>query len=358
MLYHLLVPLSDRFGPLNVVRYLTFRTAMAALTAMALSLVLGPWLIRRLTEMKIGQPIRDDGPRTHLAKKNTPTMGGSLIIIAILVPTLLWAELTDSYIWALVIVIAGFGFIGFIDDYLKTSRMSSKGLRGWYKLGGQAAIACVAALLIYANPRFDSVLTVPFLKNVHIGLGHAYIPVMVFIIVGASNAVNLTDGLDGLAIGPTMTSAMTFLILAYVAGNFKFAHYLQIHYVAGAGNLSILCGSMVGAGLGFLWFNTFPAQVFMGDVGSLPLGGALGAVSCVTKNELLLALAGGIFVLEAASVIVQVASFRLTGKRVFAMAPIHHHFELKGWAEPKIIVRFWIISIILAMLSLTSLKLR
>jgi phospho-N-acetylmuramoyl-pentapeptide-transferase len=358
VLFHLLVPLADKFSLFNVVRYLTFRSAMSALTAMFLSFLLGPWLIRKLTEMKVGQSVRDDGPQTHLMKQGTPTMGGALILLSILIPTLLWAELTSSYTWAVLLVIAGYGLIGFVDDYLKVSRKNTKGLRGWYKLIGEICIGLAASLMIYNNEHFFASLTIPFFKNVQIPIGYAYIPLIVFIVVGTGNAVNLTDGLDGLAIGPTMTSAATFLILAWVAGNFKFARYLQIQYVAGAGDLAVICAAVVGAGLGFLWFNTYPASVFMGDVGSLPLGGMLGAVACITKNELLLVVIGGIFVLETVSVIVQVASFKLTGKRVFAMAPIHHHYELKGWAEPKVIVRFWIISIILAMLSLTSLKLR
>lgn len=358
MLYHLLVPLADDLSVFNVVRYLTFRAAAAALTAMFLSFLLGPWLIRKLTELKVGQTIRNDGPQTHLSKSGTPTMGGTLIILAILGPTLLWSDLSDPYVWAVTVVGLGYGAIGFWDDYLKLTRKNPKGISGRIKMIGQIAFGTAAALLIYNHPSFTTVMTVPFFKNVHINLGVAYVPFMVLVMVATSNAVNLTDGLDGLAIGPSMISAGTFMILAYVAGHVKIADYLQIPYVAEAGNLSIVCATVIGAGLGFLWFNTYPAQVFMGDVGSLPLGGLLGAIACVTKNELLLALVGGIFVLETVSVIVQVASFKLTGKRVFAMAPIHHHYELKGWAEPKIIVRFWIVSIILAMVSLMTLKLR
>ncbi|MCB9477909.1 MAG: phospho-N-acetylmuramoyl-pentapeptide-transferase [Deltaproteobacteria bacterium] len=358
MLYHLLVPLSkyDSFSAFNVVRYLTFRTALAALTAMFLSFILGPPLIRRLTAMKVGQTIRNDGPEAHLSKAGTPTMGGSLIVMAILIPALLWSDLASLYFWAVFVVIVGFAAVGFIDDYLKIKR--KKGITAKQKLLGQILFGTLAAIMIYAEKDFTTAMTVPFFKNVSIELGALYIPVIAFIIVGTSNAVNLTDGLDGLAIGPTMIAAGTFTLLAYVAGHARIADYLQIHYVAGAGNLSIISATIIGAGLGFLWFNTYPAQVFMGDVGSLPLGGALGALACITKNELLLVVIGGIFVMETVSVIVQVVSFKLTGKRVFAMAPIHHHYELKGWAEPKIIVRFWIIAIILALVSLTSLKLR
>lgn len=358
MLFHLLLPLADRIGVLNVVRYLTFRTAAASLTAMLLSFLLGPWLIRKLTELKIGQTIRIDGPQTHLSKAGTPTMGGSLIILAILGPTLLWADLRDAYVWSVTTVVLGYGAIGFWDDYLKLTKKNPKGVSGRAKMAGQIAFGSVAALLIFHHPSFSTVMTFPFFKNFTIDLGYAYVPFMVLVMVAASNAVNLTDGLDGLAIGPTMISAGTLLILAYVAGHIKLANYLQITYVAGSGNLSIICATMIGAGLGFLWFNTYPAQVFMGDVGSLPLGGALGAIACITKNELLLLVIGGVFVLETVSVIVQVTSFKLTGKRVFAMAPIHHHYELKGWPEPKIIVRFWIVSIILSLFSLMSLKLR
>ncbi|MBZ0273906.1 phospho-N-acetylmuramoyl-pentapeptide-transferase [bacterium] len=358
MLYHFLLPYADSFQPFNVIRYLTFRTAAASLTAMFLSFILGPWLIRKLTAMKVGQQVRTDGPQTHLVKHGTPTMGGTLILIAIVVPALLWSELTDPYIWAVVLVVVGYGTLGFWDDFLKLTRRNSAGISARRKLFVQTLVAIAAAVVISSHPSFVDEMPVPFFKNVRIPLGIWYLPLTTFIIVGTSNAVNLTDGLDGLAIGPTMTSAGTFMVLAYVAGHSRIADYLQISYVAGAGNLSIICGTIIGAGLGFLWFNTYPAQVFMGDVGSLPLGGAIGTIACVTKNELLLVIVGGIFVLETVSVIAQVASFKLTGRRIFAMAPIHHHFELRGWAEPKIIVRFWIVSIILSMVALASLKLR
>ena len=358
MLYHLLGELVDQWSVFNVVRYITFRTIMASLTSMVICFIAGPWLIRKLSEMKVGQTIRDDGPATHLDKAGTPTMGGALLILAIVVSTLLWADLTNRYIWIVLLIISGYGFIGFVDDYRKLVKKDPKGLPPKQKLIGQAIVGAAAVLLIVTHPSFDDTLTVPFFKAFSPSLGYMYIPFMLLVILATSNAVNLTDGLDGLAIGPVMISAATFGLLAYVTGHVKIADYLQITYVADAGNLAILCGTMVGSGLGFLWFNTYPAQVFMGDVGSLSLGGALGAVAVITKNELLLMLIGGIFVLEALSVIVQVFSFKVFGRRVFAMAPIHHHYELKGWAEPKIIVRFWIVSIILALFALSTLKLR
>jgi len=360
MLYHLLYPLHVKFIVFNVVRYLSFRSLAAAMTALAVSFLFGPAVIRWLQQEQIGQPIRDDGPKTHLAKAGTPTMGGSLIIIAVTLSTLLWAELQNIFVWLVLLVMVGYGLVGFVDDYRKLVRKSAKGLRGKEKLFWQILLAGATGAILYALPdtQFRTTLTVPFFKNVQPDLGWFYIPFVIFVIVGTSNAVNLTDGLDGLAIGPVITCMVTFGILTYVAGNEKLSGYLQVPYVAGSGTLVILCGAVFGAGLGFLWFNTFPAQVFMGDVGSLALGGALGTVAVVTKQEILLAVAGGIFVLETLSVILQVGSFKWTGKRIFAMAPIHHHYELRGWAEPKIIVRFWIISILLAMMALSSLKLR
>jgi phospho-N-acetylmuramoyl-pentapeptide-transferase len=358
MLYHLLYGLVDQVSVFNVVRYLTFRTIAASLTAMILSFILGPPLIRKLTQLKVGQTVRQDGPASHLEKAGTPTMGGTLILMSIALSTFLWADLTNRYVWVVLLIIGGYGFIGFVDDYRKLVHRDPKGLPGKQKLLGQIVIGAAAVAIIMTHPDFSDTLSVPFFKQLSPRLGYLYAPFMLFVIVGSSNAVNLTDGLDGLAIGPVMTSAATFGLLAYVAGNVKFADYLQITYVVESGDLMILCGTMVGAGLGFLWFNTYPAQVFMGDVGSLALGGALGSIAVITKNELLLTIIGGIFVLETVSVIVQVVSFKLTGKRVFAMAPIHHHYELKGWAEPKIIVRFWIISIILALAALSTLKLR
>ena len=358
MLYHLLYSFVDRFSALNVIRYITFRSVLAALLALAIGFLLGPWLIRVLTDRKVGQTVREDGPQTHLDKSGTPTMGGTLIITSILLTTLLLADLTNRYIWICLMVTFVLAVVGFIDDYRKLVLRDPKGLAARWKLLAQVVVGLAASTLAYTHGQFDSTLTIPFLKDVRLDLGWFYIPFGTFIIVGASNAVNLTDGLDGLAIGPVMTSAITFGILAYIAGHSRIAGYLQIPYVADAGNLSIFCSAIFGAGLAFLWFNSYPAQVFMGDVGSLSLGGALGTVAVVSKNEFLLAIVGGVFVLEAVSVIVQVASFKLTGKRIFRMAPIHHHYELKGWAEPKVIVRFWIISIILALIALSTLKLR
>ncbi|PLX99957.1 MAG: phospho-N-acetylmuramoyl-pentapeptide-transferase [Desulfuromonas sp.] len=358
MLYHLLYPLHTEYSVLYVFRYITFRTIYATITALLISFILGPWLIATLQKMQIGQSIRKVGPESHFVKEGTPTMGGALILLAIIMPTLLWADLSNLYIWITLLVAAGYGAIGFIDDYLKVVRKNSDGISARQKLLGQIFFATVAALMLYFSGTFDTTLSLPFLKNVRPVLGLFYIPFAVLVMVGSSNAVNLTDGLDGLAIGPMIIAAATFLLLAYLAGNAKLAEYLQINGISGAGELAILCGAMVGAGLGFLWFNTYPAQVFMGDVGSLSLGGALGAVAVITKNELVLVIVGGIFVIEALSVIVQVISFRYWGRRVFRMAPIHHHFELKGWPEPKIIVRFWIISIILALVALSTLKLR
>lgn len=358
MLYHLLYPLHTEYSVLYVFRYITFRTIYATITALLISFILGPSLIALLQRLQVGQAIRRDGPESHLVKEGTPTMGGALILLAIILPTLLWADLSNIYIWATLLVTAGYGAIGFIDDYLKVIKRNSDGISARQKLAGQIFFATTAALILYFSGDFNTQLSVPFFKNFTPDLGVFYIPFAVLVMVGASNAVNLTDGLDGLAIGPMMIAAATFLLLSYVAGNAKLAGYLQITGVSGAGELAILCGAMVGAGLGFLWFNTYPAQVFMGDVGSLSLGGALGMVAVITKNEFVLVIVGGIFVAEALSVIVQVVSFRYLGRRVFRMAPIHHHFELKGWAEPKIIVRFWIISIILALIALSTLKLR
>ncbi|MCD6581255.1 MAG: phospho-N-acetylmuramoyl-pentapeptide-transferase [Desulfuromusa sp.] len=358
MLYHLLYPLHTEYSVLYVFRYITFRTIYATITALLISFILGPWLIATLQRMQIGQTIRKVGPESHFVKEGTPTMGGALIIFAIVIPTLLWADLTNLYIWVTLLVTTGYGAVGFIDDYLKVVRKNSDGISARQKMFWQILIALVATLLLYSVGNFDTHLSLPFFKNVNPELGILYIPFAILVMVGASNAVNLTDGLDGLAIGPMIIAAATFLLLAYLVGNAKLSSYLQITGIQGAGELAILCGAMVGAGLGFLWFNTYPAQVFMGDVGSLSLGGALGTIAVITKNEFVLVIVGGIFVIEALSVIVQVISFRYWGRRVFRMAPIHHHFELKGWAEPKIIVRFWIISIILALIALSTLKLR
>ncbi len=358
MLYHLLYPLHTEYSVLYVFRYITFRTIYATITALLISFLLGPWMIATLQRMQIGQVIRKVGPESHFVKEGTPTMGGALILLAIILPTLLWADLTNIYIWVTLLVTAGYGTVGFVDDYLKVVRKNRDGSSARQKMFWQILIALVAALLLYNSGHFDTRLSLPFFKHINPDIGWFYVPFAVLVMVGASNAVNLTDGLDGLAIGPMIIAAATFLLLAYLVGNAKLSSYLQIVGIQGAGELAILCGAMVGAGLGFLWFNSYPAQVFMGDVGSLSLGGALGTIAVITKNEFVLVIVGGIFVIEALSVIVQVISFRYWGRRVFRMAPIHHHFELKGWAEPKIIVRFWIISIVLALIALSTLKLR
>ena len=358
MLYYLLYPLHTSYSAFNVFRYITFRAALAALMALLVSFVLGPYLIRSLAAKQMGQPIREDGPATHTTKAGTPTMGGALIILALSLSTVLLADIGNVYIKLALFVTAGFGVIGFVDDSLKLRRKSSRGLSARTKLVAQLGVALVAAAILYRQPFFSSVLGVPFFKNIRPDLGLWYIPFAILVVVGASNAVNLTDGLDGLAIGPVMTAAATYAFIAYVTGHLKLAEYLQIPYVAGVGELSIFCGAIVAAGLGFLWFNTYPAQMFMGDVGSLALGAALGIVAVMTKNEILLIVVGGVFVLEALSVIFQVVSYKLRRKRVFLMAPIHHHYELKGWPEPQIVVRFWIISIICALVALSTLKVR
>ncbi len=362
MLYNLLVPFAPEFGPLNLFRYLTFRTGGAVITALVFSFMLGPhviaWLKSRQGE---GQPIRSDGPPSHiLRKKGTPTMGGLLILVVMIISTVLWADIANGYIWAVLLVAVGFGAIGSIDDYMKLARRHHRGISGRWKILLQIAIAAAATIWIASltGPALADRLAVPFLKSVLIDLGWFFVPFAVFVIVGTSNAVNLTDGLDGLAIVPVMIAAGVFALIAYLAGNAVFANYLQINHVPGTGELAVLCGALIGAGLGFLWFNAPPAMVFMGDTGSLSMGGALGAIAVVTKHELVLAIVGGLFVLETVSVIVQVVSFKLTGKRVFRMAPLHHHFEQKGWAEPTIVIRFWIIASILALAGLATLKLR
>ena len=362
MLFNTLYQFADQASFFNLFRYLTFRTGGAMITALILSFIFGPpiiaWLRRK---QKGGQPIRDDGPESHIvAKAGTPTMGGFLILLALIVSTLIWADLRNRYIWAVLGVTVGFGIIGFIDDYMKISTRSSRGLSGKLKLLLEVIIAVAASLWIMQITRdpLSTSLAVPFFKNLLIDLSWFFLLVAPFVIVGASNAVNLTDGLDGLAIGPVMIAAGVFALIAWLTGNTVFSNYLQIHYVPGAGELTIFLGAMVGAGLGFLWYNAPPAMVFMGDTGSLSLGGALGAISVITKHEMVLALVGGLFVLETVSVIVQVVSFKLTGKRVFQMAPLHHHFEKKGWAEPTIVIRFWIIAAILGLAGLATLKLR
>ena len=361
MLFHFLYPLSDQFAVLNVFRYLTFRTGGAVITALVLSFVFGPVLIRTLrTRQNGGQPIRTDGPVGHLAKQGTPTMGGFLILFALTVATVLWADLTNGYVWVALGVTITYGAIGFLDDYLKVMHRNSAGLSSKLKLGLQAIIAVAAGLWIMRllPEPLSTTLAVPFFKSLLIDLGWMFVALAVVVMVGASNAVNLTDGLDGLAIVPVMIAASVFAIIAYLVGNAVFSGYLQIHYVPGSGELAVFLGALVGGGLGFLWFNAPPAKVFMGDTGSLALGGALGAISVITKHELVLAIVGGLFVLETVSVIVQVISFKLTGKRVFRMAPLHHHFEQKGWAESTIVIRFWIIATILALAGLATLKLR
>ncbi len=359
MLYHLLYPLHTTFSVFNVFRYITFRTIYASLTAFLICFLLGPWMIRKLAQMQVGQYIRDDGPKTHLDKAGTPTMGGTLIILSVVVSILLWSDLTNFYVWITLFVVVGYGLVGFIDDYLMQVKKQSKGLSVRTKLVWQAIIALIAGFLVYISPDFSTQITIPFFKNVSPDFGWGYIIFAAFVIVGASNAVNLTDGLDGLAIGPVIIAATTYMIFAYVAGHFKIANYLQINYVPGSGELAIFCGAIVGSGMGFLWFNTYPAQIFMGDVGSLSLGAFLGTVAVITKQEILLVLVGGLFVIEALSVIFQVSFFKMTsGRRIFRMAPLHHHFELKGWPEPKVIVRFWIIAIALAMLAMSTLKMR
>ena len=362
MLYLLLYPLADRVSVFNLFRYITFRSGGAVVTALVISFVFGPAIIAWLKSKQTnGQPIRLDGPEGHLLrKKGTPTMGGFLILLALTVATLLWADLTNPYIWIVLLVTVGFGLIGFVDDYKKLASNTHRGLAGRTKLVLEIAVgagACIALAAIAPHTLANAV-AVPFFKNVLIELGWWFVPFGVFVVVGASNAVNLTDGLDGLAIVPAMIAAGCFALIAYLVGNAIFANYLQIHHVPGAGELAVFCGAMVGASLGFLWFNAPPAMVFMGDTGSLSIGGALGIVAIVTKHELVLAIIGGLFVLEAVSVIVQVASFKLTGRRVFRMAPLHHHFEQKGWAEPTIVIRFWIIASILAIAGLATLKLR
>jgi len=358
MLYTLLYALHNQFSLFNVFRYITFRAILAILTALVISFVLGPWVIRKLKELQVKQYIREDGPKNHREKEGTPTMGGALILFSIGAAVLLWADLTNFFIWVALLVLGGFGAIGFADDYLKLTHRNSKGLTVKQKMLLQVLVALGASLLLYRNPTFRSTLAFPFIKGLMPDLGALYILLVIFVIVGTSNAVNLTDGLDGLATGPVLISAGTFMVLSYLAGNVKIASYLQIPYVSGSGELTIFCGALVGAAMGFLWYNTYPAQMFMGDTGSVSLGAALGVVAVMTKQEFLLAIVGGLFVVEALSVIFQVASYKLRKKRIFRMAPIHHHFELLGWAEPKVIVRFWIITVCLALLAFSTLKLR
>ena len=344
----------------NVFRYLTLRTILGVLTALFISFILGPYLIRHLTHKQIGQSVREDGPATHLDKIGTPTMGGLLILVSIGVSTLCWADLSNRYIWVVLFVTLLFGLIGLVDDYKKVTRNDSRGLSARHKYAAQSLVGLAAALYLYqsATLAVETQLIVPFVKALVFDLGWFYVLLAYLVIVGSSNAVNLTDGLDGLAILPTVLVAGALAIFAYAAGNIRFADYLGIPYVPGVGEVAIFCGAMVGAGLGFLWFNAYPAQVFMGDIGALALGAALGVVAVTVRQELALFIMGGIFVMEAVSVMLQVASFKLTGRRVFRMAPLHHHYELKGWPEPRVIVRFWIITVILVLIGLASLKIR
>ena len=362
MFYNLLAPLGDDYILFNLFRYLTFRSGCAVMTALLICFLIGPKVINWLKARQgAGQPIREDGPESHLlTKQGTPTMGGFLILISITISTLLWADLRNGFVWTVLLVTVGFGVVGFIDDYAKLTLRSSEGISGRVKLLLQVLIATAAGLwIMHLSPEnMYQHLAVPFFKDLLINLAWFYVLFAAFVMVGASNAVNLTDGLDGLAIVPVMIAAGCFAIIAYLVGNNFFADYLQVHHVPGTGELAVFCAALVGASLGFLWFNAPPAMVFMGDTGSLSCGGALGSIAVVTKHELVLAIIGGLFVLETVSVIVQVASFKMTGRRVFRMAPLHHHFEKKGWAEPTIVIRFWIIALVLALIGLSTLKLR
>lgn len=362
MLYALLLPHVGAFHALNLIRYITFRAGAACLTALVVSFILGPWLIRRLRALqRQGQPIRLDGPERHLVeKKGTPTMGGVLILSALTISTLLWADLANGYVWAVLLVTLGYGGLGFADDFLKLTRRNTKGVPGRVKLVVQAGVGLGAAIWItqLMPGAIAHALALPFFKNLLVPFGAAFPVFAMLVLMGASNAVNLTDGLDGLAIVPTIIVAGVFALIAYLVGNRIFAHYLQLNFVPATGELAVFCAALIGAGLGFLWFNAPPAAVFMGDTGSLALGGALGSVAVATKNEIVLAITGGLFVIETVSVIVQVFWYKRTGRRVFLMAPLHHHFEKKGWAEPTIVIRFWIVAMILALIGLSTLKIR
>jgi phospho-N-acetylmuramoyl-pentapeptide-transferase len=361
MLLWLTEILSQYFSSLTVFQYLTLRAILGILTALLISLVIGPVMIRKLSQYQIGQAVRDDGPQTHLSKAGTPTMGGALILVAIAIATLLWADLTNRYVWVVLLVTLLFGAIGWVDDYRKVVERNPRGLPARWKYFWQSVIGATAAIVLYVTASLpqETSLYLPFLKNVSLTLGPVlFILLTYFVIVGSSNAVNLTDGLDGLAIMPTVMVAGALAIFAYLSGHAQFANYLLIPHLPGTGELIIFCGALVGAGLGFLWFNTYPAQVFMGDVGALALGAALGTVAVIVRQEIVLFIMGGVFVMETISVILQVASFRLTGRRIFRMAPLHHHFELKGWPEPRVIVRFWVVTVVLVLIGLASLKIR
>ncbi len=361
MLFHLLAPFAHDFILFNLFRYITFRTGGAMATSLLICFIFGPAIIRWLKKKQgEGQPIRDDGPESHFKKKGTPTMGGLMILISVVASTVLWMDLSNLYTWAVLFVTVGFGLVGFFDDYRKLINRSSNGVSGKVRLLIQIVISALAVFAVThaASSGVSSSLAIPFIKDYMLPLGLLFVPFAAFVIVGASNAVNLTDGLDGLATVPVIIAALCFIIISYLAGNVVFSNYLQIHYVQGAGELAVFCGALVGACLGFLWFNAPPAQVFMGDTGSLALGSALGTVSVIVKHELVLAIIGGLFVVETLSVIIQVVSFKLTGKRVFRMAPIHHHFEKLGWSESTVVIRFWIIACILGLIGLSTLKLR
>ena len=360
MLVYLADYLSQFYSGFHVFQYVTLRAILGVLTALGIALIVGPSMIRRLNFNQIGQVVRDDGPESHLSKSGTPTMGGALILVAIAISTLLWADLSNRYIWVVLLVTIAFGVVGFIDDYIKLVRQDPKGLISRYKYFWQSVIGLAAALFLYitAVSPVETALIIPFFKDVVIPLGAWYVLLTYLVIVGSSNAVNLTDGLDGLAILPTVMVAAALGLFSYLTGHSEFARYLAIPYIAGVGELTIFCGTLVGAGLGFLWFNTYPAQVFMGDIGALALGAALGCIAVLVRQELILLIMGGVFVIETLSVVVQVLSYRIRGKRVFLMAPIHHHYELKGWPEPRIIVRFWIITVVLVLIGLASLKIR
>lgn len=360
MLHELLYSLHEYFSPFNVFRYITFRTSLAAITALIVTFIIAPHVIAWLKKISMTQQIRDDGPPNHHSKAGTPTMGGIIILASITISMLMWGDFKNIYIWVIMLALLGFGAIGFVDDYMKTVKKNSKGLRALYKFKMQTILALAIGIFLYLNPKdpYTTVISVPFFKKWLFDIGIFYILFAVFVMVGASNAVNLTDGIDGLAIGLVAIATLAIGILVYLSGHIVFARHLHILYLPGVGELAVFCGAMLGAALGFLWYNSYPAEVFMGDSGSLGLGGALGTLAVISKHEVVLALVGAIFVIETMSVILQVASFKLTGKRIFRMAPLHHHFELKGWTEPKVIVRFWIVGVILALFGLTTLKLR